>query len=78
MYRRVYLTLPPTTQARHAVADLQGAGVATNHVHAVAKEGTDLAGLTRATEGQKNDQVWRLAHLFWYANSAFSPWGPWA
>ena len=36
-------------------------------MHAVAKPGTDLSGLPRATEGQKHDQVWRLERLFWYA-----------
>jgi len=68
MYRRLYLTFPTTSQARRAVTDLEGASVRPAHIHAVAKPGTDLSGLPRATEGQKHDQVWRLEHLFWYAN----------
>ncbi len=66
MYRRLYLTFPTPSQARRAVADLQGAGVLADQMHAVAKPGTDLSGLPRATEGQKHDQVWRLEGLFWY------------
>jgi hypothetical protein len=50
------------------VADLEGAGVLPANMHAVAKSGTDLSGLPRATEGQKHDQVWRLERLFWYGN----------
>ena len=50
------------------MADLEGAGVRPAHMHAVAKPGTDLSGLPRATEGQKHDQVWRLERLFWYGN----------
>jgi hypothetical protein len=68
MYRRLYLAFPTTNQARRAVADLQTAGIPTDHMHAVAKDGTDLSGLPRATEGQRHDQVWRLEGLFWYGN----------
>jgi hypothetical protein len=68
MVRRLYLTFPTSSQARRAVADLEGAGVLPAHMHAVAKPGTDLSDLPRATEGQKHDQVWRLERLFWYGN----------
>ncbi len=68
MTRRLYLAFPTATQAHRAVADLKAAGIPTDHMHAVAKEGTHLAGLPRATEGQKHDQVWRLEGLFWYGN----------
>jgi len=68
MVRRLYLAFPTRSQAARAVADLQGAGVRRDHMHAVAKPGTDLSGLPRATEGQKHDQVWRLERLFWYGN----------
>jgi hypothetical protein len=68
MVRRLYLTFPTSSQARRAVADLEGAGVLPANMHAVAKSGTDLSGLPRATEGQKHDQVWRLERLFWYGN----------
>lgn len=68
MYRRLYLSFPTRSQALRAVADLQGAGIPTGHMHAVAKEGTDLAGLPRATDGQRHDRVWRLERLFWYGN----------
>jgi hypothetical protein len=60
MYRRLYLTFPTGSQAARAVADLQGAGVRAENIHALAKPGTDLSGLPRATEGQTHDQVWRL------------------
>jgi hypothetical protein len=68
MVRRLYLTFPTSSQAARAVADLQGAGVREDHMHAVARPGTNLSGLPRATEGQKHDQVWRLERPFWYAN----------
>jgi len=68
MVRRLYLTFPTRSQAVRAVADLQGAGVRAEDIHAVAKPGTDLSGLPRATDGQTHDQVWRLELLFWYAN----------
>jgi hypothetical protein len=68
MVRRLYLTFPTHSQAARAVADLQGAGVRPEHIHAVAKPGTDLSGLPRATEGQQHDHAWRLERLFWYAN----------
>jgi hypothetical protein len=68
MYRRLYLTFPTSSQARRAVADLEEAGVLSEHIHAVGKPATDLSGLPRATEGQKHDQVWRLERLFWYGN----------
>jgi hypothetical protein len=35
MVRRLYLTFPASSQARRAVADLQGAGVRPEHMHAV-------------------------------------------
>jgi hypothetical protein len=68
MYRRLYLAFPTSSQATRAVADLQGAGVPRECMHALAKPGTDLSGLPRATEGQKQDKVWRLERLFWYGN----------
>ena len=68
MNRRLYLSFPTPAQARQAVADLRGAGVPTDHMHAIAKEGTDLTGLPGATPRQRRDQVWRLEHLFWYGN----------
>jgi hypothetical protein len=68
MYRRLYFAFPTTSQARCALSDLQDAGIPASYMHAVAKAGTDLAGLPRATAGQKNDQVWRLERLFWYGN----------
>ena len=68
MVRRLYLTFPTRSQAARAVADLQGEGVRAEHIHAVAKPGTDLSGLPRATEAQQRDHAWRLERLSWYAN----------
>lgn len=68
MVRRLFLTFPTSAQAARAVTDLQGAGVRAEHIHAVAKPGTDLSGLPRATEAQRHDRAWRLGRLFWYAN----------
>jgi hypothetical protein len=68
MDRRLYLTFPTASQARRAVADLERLGIPTSRMHAIAKAGTALDGLPRATEGQKHDQVWRLERLFWHGN----------
>jgi len=68
MYRRLYLSFPTASQARRALADLKDAGIRTDHVHALAREGTDLAGLPAATAAQRHDEVWRLDRLFWYGN----------
>jgi hypothetical protein len=68
MYRRLYLCFPTLSQARRAVSDLEAAGVPADHMHAVAREGTDLSGLPTATAGQRQDEVWRLEQLFWYGN----------
>jgi hypothetical protein len=68
MHRRLYFSFPTKSQARRAVADLQGAGIQGDHTHAVARPGTDISGLPQATAGQSHDQVWRLERLFWYSN----------
>jgi hypothetical protein len=70
MYRRLYFSFPTPAQTRAAVADLQGAGVPFDHMHALAREGTDLTGLPQATQRQRHDQVWRLEGLLWYGNLA--------
>ena len=68
MYRRLYPAFPTAIQVRRAVADLKAAGIPTDHVHAAAKEGTDLVDLPGAAEGQKHDEVSRLKHPFWNSN----------
>jgi hypothetical protein len=68
LYRRLYLAFPEPPQARDALADLKGAGVPLERVHALARPGVDLSGLPLATQPQTQDRVRWLESLFWYGN----------
>ena len=68
MQRRLYFVFPDAQQTSHAVADLQRAGVTRNHMHTVARDGTDIASLPMATSNQKNDMAWRIEGYAWRAD----------
>ncbi len=68
MYTRLYFVIPDVTHARRLVSDLNAAGVDSAHIHAVANDSIDLAGLPRATHRQRRDVLHRMEHWLWRAN----------
>lgn len=70
MKRRLYFLFPDTAQARRAVADLDGIGVDAEHMHVLARPGTDLSGLPPATERQRRDILKLLEKTVWGGNLA--------
>lgn len=68
MKRRLYFLFSDTGQARTAVADLDGLGVDTGHMHVLARPGIDLSGLPPATERQRRDVLKRLDKTLWGGN----------
>jgi cobalamin biosynthesis protein CobD/CbiB len=68
MKRRLYFLFSDTGQARSAVADLDGLGVDPEHMHVLARPGTDLSGLPPATERQRRDVLKRLDKTLWGGN----------
>jgi len=70
MKRRLYFLFSDTSQARRAVADLDGLGVDPGHMHVLARPGTDLSGLPPATERQRRDILKRMEKTLWGGNMA--------
>ena len=70
MHRRLYFVLPDAGHARAAAADLRAAGLDDAHLHALAREGTDLAGLPPASPRQRIDTLGRAERWLWNANLA--------
>ena len=70
MKRRLYFLFSDTSQARSAVADLDGLGVDSGHMHVLARPGTDLSSLPPATERQRRDVLKRLDKSLWGGNLA--------
>jgi hypothetical protein len=68
--RRLYFVLPDEAHAERMLADLEMAGIARGHVHAIAGHGAQLAHLPPATRRQLRDTAWRLEQSLWYANLA--------
>lgn len=68
MKRRLYFLFSDTDQARKAVADLGELGVDPEHMHVLARPGTDLSGLPPATERQRRDILKRLEQTLWGGN----------
>ncbi|MEA1888166.1 MAG: DUF1269 domain-containing protein [Pseudomonadota bacterium] len=58
--RRIYFLLPDVEVARKVVDDLLLARIDVNHIHVIAKEGTEMMDLPEATLAQKSDVVTAL------------------
>jgi hypothetical protein len=69
-YRRLYFLFPDTAHARQASQELTGAGVASERIHAVAREGTDLSSLPPATQRQLKNAASRIEAVAWNSNLA--------
>jgi len=54
---RIYWLLRDLASAARAMADLQGAGIETRHIHFAARDGLDLTGLHAANVLQTSDVV---------------------
>lgn len=69
MERRLYFLFPDTVHARHAIDNLlDGTGVDARHIHAVARNETDLERLPATTRRQKMDYAGRIERRLWNAN----------
>lgn len=68
--RRLYFVVPDKEQALRLLNDLEQLGVSREHIHALARDGVDLAGLPPATPQQKMDAGGRLEQRLWKANLA--------
>lgn len=68
MYRRLYFSFPDPARTGAAAAHLRAAGVDQEHMHAVARAGTDLSDLPSATEGQRSDALWCMECRLWNTN----------
>lgn len=63
--RRLYFVISDEPQAAQVVNDLETAGVAVQHMHAIAGRGTTLTRLPPATERQRQDAGARLERIAW-------------
>lgn len=70
MLRRLFFLLPDETSGASLVTDLEAAGVARDHLHAVAGAGRRIENLPPATPRQQRDSMWRLEHCLWNGNLA--------
>ena len=70
MTRRLYFVFPDPAHARAAVDHLRAAGLDDAHLHALAREGVDLAGLPPASPRQRIDTLSRLERAAWNTNLA--------
>jgi hypothetical protein len=66
--RRLYFVISDEPQATQVVNDLETAGVAVQHMHAIAGRGATLTRLPPATEHQRQDVGSRLERLAWIGN----------
>ncbi len=69
-YRRLYFLFPTAGHAQRVTQELVQAGVDTEHIHAVAREGVDLSSLPRATVRQREDTAGRIEAVAWNTNLA--------
>lgn len=70
MTRRLYYLFPKVKHAQRVVEELRQAGIAKEHVHAMARADIDISSLPVATPQQKSDKVWFIERLFWNGNLA--------
>lgn len=68
MYRRLYFLLPDPQHTAPLVHELIGAGVPRDHLHALARPGTDLAELPAANQYQRSDTGAWLERILWNGN----------
>lgn len=65
MIRRLYFTFPSADVTQRAVDELQRSGINRKHMHALARNGVDLANLPPSTANQRRGLREHLALLFW-------------
>lgn len=70
MNRRLYFVLPDEEHAAEVVRDLEAAGVAREHIHAIPGRGVTLTRLPPATRKQRADVLGRFERLAWYGDLA--------
>lgn len=70
LYRRLYFLFPDAGHARGVTRELVQAGVDEQHIHAVARDGVDLASLPQATVRQRQDAAGRIEAVAWNTNLA--------
>ena len=70
MTRRLYFLFPKVEQAQRVVEELNQAGIAKAHIHAMARADIDISSLPAATSQQKSDKVWFIERLLWNGNLA--------
>ena len=70
LYKRLYFLFPDAGHARGVTRELVQAGVDEQHIHAVARDGVDLASLPQATVRQRQDAAGRIEAVAWNTNLA--------
>jgi hypothetical protein len=65
MIRRLYFLFPSPAKTLEAVEELIQSGVNKTHMHALAREGVNLAGLPPCTAQQRHKLRELIARLFW-------------
>lgn len=70
LYRRLYFLFPDAGHARGVTRELVQTGVDEQHIHAVARDGVDLASLPQATVRQRQDAAGRIEAVAWNTNLA--------
>lgn len=68
MKRRLFFVMPDADHALATIGDLENAGIARDHIHALAGRGADARALPALTTRQQRDGAWRLERLLWNAN----------
>ncbi|MHB8455281.1 MAG: hypothetical protein ACYDDO_11440 [Acidiferrobacterales bacterium] len=68
MYRRLYFILSDETCALQVMQDIEAAGVAHDHIHAMPGKGINLNQLPPATPRQQHNVVGRIERIVWGTN----------
>jgi hypothetical protein len=71
MLRRIYFSFPGREIALQAVQEFEKFRIPKRHIHTIAREGVDIAGLPESTLRQRTDAVARIEQLFWNLNLVF-------
>ena len=70
MKRRLFFLLPDITHARSVVSELLATGLATDHVHILARPGIELQDLPNVNDRQRGDFDASLENVLWNGNLA--------
>lgn len=70
MERRLYFLAPDAPAAKQVVGELRAAGIPSERIHAIGRDGQSLDALPPATDQQRRDALHIIQQAFWNGNLA--------